>query len=321
MNRLAIQLVGFAFILVMTLGAIQNPYTIDYTEALKRSAITVAKEKNSLYEEIERKASEYEIEPQNAQIHKVWKAMPGLNGLKVDVQQSYRKMQKDGEFHPEKLVFKEIPPKVTLNDLPPAPIYRGHPEKPMVSFLINVAWGNEYIPRMLETLEKYNVTVTFFLEGRWVKKHPDLAKMIVDAGHEIGNHAYSHPDMKTLSPEAIREEIVKTNEIIKATTGIVPKWFGPPSGSFKDDVVKIAAEENMKLVMWTVDTIDWKKPDPNEMVNRVATKVSAGAMILMHPTSSTADGLEKLIQTMKEKEYQIASVSTLLSEERINVKK
>lgn len=321
MNRLALQIVGFAIILILTIGVIQNPFTTDYVGALKQTAITVTKQKDPLYMEIEKKKQEYEIAPQDARIDRVWKAMPGLNGLQVNVAESYQKMKKDGKFNPEKLVYDEVKPKVTLKDLPPSPIYRGHPEKPMVSFLINVAWGNEYIPSMLKTLEKHNVKATFFLDGSWVKKYPDLAKMIVDAGHEIGNHAYTHPDMKTLSPQAIREQIVKTNEIIKATTGITPKWFAPPSGSYKDEVIKIAAEEKMKVIMWTVDTVDWRKPDPVVMVNRVANKVSAGSMILMHPTSSTASGLENLILRIKEKEYQIANVSTLLSEERVKIKK
>ena len=321
MKKLALQVVGFAFILIVTIGVVQTPFTTNYIGALKQTAIMVTKQTDPLYMEIENKKQDYEIAPQDARIDRVWKAMPGLNGIQVNVAESYQKMKMDGKFSPEKLVFDEVKPKVSLEDLPPSPIYRGHPEKPMVSFLINVAWGNEYIPSMLKTLEKHNVKATFFLDGSWVKKYPDLAKMIVDAGHEIGNHAYTHPDMKTLSPQAIREQIVKTNEIIKATTGVTPKWFAPPSGSYKDEVIKIAAEEKMKVIMWTVDTVDWRKPDPVVMVNRVANKVSAGSMILMHPTSSTARGLENLIIRIEEKEYQIANVSTLLSEERVKTKK
>ena len=69
----------------------------------------------------------------------------------------------------------------------------------MVSFIINVAWGNEYLSDMLATLKKHHVSATFFLEGRWVQKNPELAKMIADAGHEVGNHSFTHPDMKNLS--------------------------------------------------------------------------------------------------------------------------
>ena len=61
----------------------------------------------------------------------------------------------------------------------------------------------------------------------------------------------------------IRQEITKTNEVIKATTDIEPEWFAPPSGSYRDEVVKIASEEKMRTIMWSVDTIDWQKPTPD----------------------------------------------------------
>lgn len=118
-------------------------------------------------------------------------------------------------------------PEVHLNDLPPSPIYRGHPEKPMVSFIINVAWGNEYLSDILATLKKDQVSASFFLEGNWVKKNPELAKMIVSAGHEVGNHSYSHPDMKILGAAQTRNQMLKTNEVIEAATGVKPVWFAP----------------------------------------------------------------------------------------------
>ena len=68
----------------------------------------------------------------------------------------------------------------------------------MVSFIINVAWGNEYLSDMLATLKEHHVSATFFLEGRWAQKNPELAKMISEAGHEVGNHSFTHPDMKNL---------------------------------------------------------------------------------------------------------------------------
>ena len=119
----------------------------------------------------------------------------------------------------ENLIFKQVKPIIHLEELPPSPIYKGHPDKPMVSFIINVAWGNEYLSSMLATLKEHHVSATFFLEGRWAQKNPELAKMISEAGHEVGNHSFTHPDMKNLSNDKIRQEITKTNRVIKATTG------------------------------------------------------------------------------------------------------
>jgi peptidoglycan-N-acetylglucosamine deacetylase len=311
------KLLSIFIIGLLSLMIVNNPLTDRYVHGLKEINIPVSGQKNALYMEIEEKAKEYEKPAQDAKIDPVWKALPGYNGLKVDISDSYAKMKKGGKFDPAKLVYIQTSPAVHLKDLPPTAIYKGHPEKPMVAFIINVAWGNEYLGPILETLKKNNVHASFFLEGRWVKENPELAKMIVAAGHEVGNHSYTHPDMKVISSSRIREEIVKTNEVIKATTGKEIAWLAPPSGSYREEVVNIAAEYQLGTVMWSVDTIDWQKPTPDQLVNRVMGKVHKGAMILMHPTDSTAKALDELIKRIKLEKLEINTVSELLSEERI----
>ncbi|WP_456275450.1 polysaccharide deacetylase family protein [Bacillus sp. AK128] len=319
MKRMTLQLFTFSTILLITLGSVQNPYTNGYLSELKQPSNVVSKQIDSLYQEIQSNLEKYEQNPQNAEVDKVWKATPGYNGLKIDVDASYENMKKEGNFDPKKLVFKEVPPSVHLSDLPPEPIYRGHPDKQMVSFLINVAWGNEYIPSMLETLKKHKVYATFFLEGRWVKENPELAKMIVDAGHEVGNHSYNHPNLKTMTASLVREQLVSTNNVIEATTGKKPTWFAPPSGSYRQEVVEIASELEMGTVLWSVDTIDWQKPTPATLVERVLNKVHPGALILMHPTDSTAKSLDSLIVRIKEKNLRIGHVTNTLSEKRVDL--
>ncbi|CAG9607400.1 hypothetical protein NEOCIP111885_01091 [Pseudoneobacillus rhizosphaerae] len=304
-------------IVAIAIFMVNSPLIHDYVSSIKNEAKPVSKAENLLINEIEIQAKKYKIQALDAKIDKVWKAMPGYNGLDVDITASLENMKKQNTFDEKKLVFKQIEPKVHLKDLPPAPIYRGHPDKPMVGFVINVAWGNEYLSNMLETLKKHNIHVTFFLEGRWVQKNPDLAQMIVAAGHEIGNHSFSHPDMKILSSPRTREELIQTNKVIKATTGIIPKWFAPPSGSYRDETVGIAAELNMGTIMWSVDTIDWQKPTVETLLNRVLGKVHNGALILMHPTDSTSKSLDYLINKLKTKNLQIGTVSEVLDEKRI----
>ncbi|MFV8827198.1 polysaccharide deacetylase family protein [Alkalihalobacterium sp. APHAB7] len=317
-SKYGVHLIIFLFIILIAYGTIQNPFSVNYIDQLKQESIMVSKMQDPLYEQIATEAKKYEKEPIDAVADKVWKAVPGYNGVQVDVEASYQKMKKEAAFDKHKLVFREIEPKVHLDDLPPLPIYKGNPEKPMVSLLVNVAWGNEYLPDMLKVMNEHDVKSTFFLDGSWVKNNPKLAKMILEEGHEIGNHAYSHPDMKQLSAARISEELKKTNEVIYATLEVTPKWFAPPSGSFRQEVVDIAANLNMKTIMWSVDTVDWKRPDPQSMAQRVLSKVHPGAMVLMHPTSSTAAGLEQMIVGIKNKGYQIGTVSHLMDESRIN---
>ena len=305
---------------VLMLGLSINPYKAMSKGFNVEGNITTSSEinKDDLYRKIQMFSEQHEIVPIDAKVDRIWKAMPGYNGLSVNIKASYKKMKKSGGFDKNKIVYKEIPPNVHLEDLAPEPIYRGNPQKPMVAFLINVAWGNEYIPGILKALDEHQTKATFFFDGSWVKKNPDLAKMIKEAGHEIGNHAYSHPDLKQRSVAQTTEELQKTNDVIKATLGITPKWFAPPSGSFNEATIQVADQLNMKTILWTVDTVDWRKPATSEMVRRVVSKVENGSMVLMHPTKPTAEGMERMITDIKAKGLQLGTVSDLISEKRVN---
>lgn len=307
----------FLFILTLcTLVFLATPLRFEQAESVKMpTAFTSEKDLKQI---IDSYAKTMRIKPENAIVDSVWKAIPGYNGLTVDIEASFNRMAPSGKFDESLVVYKELPPAVRLADLPPSPIYKGNPEKPMVTFLINVAWGDEFIRPMLDVLDKHDVKVTFFLDGSWTAKTPDLVKEIYRQGHEIGNHAYSHPDLAKSSSSKTRDELRKTNEIIEKTIGVKPTWFGPPSGSFTDETIAIARDEGMLTVLWTVDTVDWKQPDSNEMVNRVLSKVDNGSMILMHPTKPTAEGMDRLINGIKEKGLTIGTVSGLLSEKRID---
>ncbi|WP_284139998.1 MULTISPECIES: polysaccharide deacetylase family protein [unclassified Virgibacillus] len=309
-----ITLIVFAILFFTAYSEDYNPFTASFDQSL--NTMQVVKKEAPLYKEIQAKAETYNKAPQDAYIDKVWKKTPGRNGLQVNISKSYQNMKKKGMFSEKLLVYDQLSPKVSLQDLPAAPIYRGHPEKKMVAFLINVSWGTEYVPGILSQLKKNNVKATFFIEGKWAKENADFVKMIDDEGHLIGNHAYNHPDMARISNQAILEQINQTNEILEAIIGKTPKWFAPPSGSFSDSVVEVAHNLKMETILWTVDTIDWKNPSVSVMMNRVMDKVHPGAMILMHPTASVEKGIDQMIQEIKKKGYKISTVDKLLSEDR-----
>jgi peptidoglycan-N-acetylglucosamine deacetylase len=310
----------FIGIVAMTFSSLHSYKDFYLSQFLpERNEFSAATAKaDPLYQEIVDYAKKHDIPPVNAKIDPVWKAIPGYNGLKTDLKASYKNMKKAGVFNPNKMVTHEVAPKVHLKDLPPSPIYRGNPNKNMVSLLINVAWGDDYLPQMIKTLDKYHVKATFFLDGTWTKEHPDLAMMILEEGHEIGNHAYNHPDLTRKSRQETKNQIEKTNQVIKATLDISPKWFAPPSGSFNQATIDIAHSLNMYTILWTVDTVDWKHPNPSEMVQRVVSSVGPGSMILMHPTDSTAEGLSQLILDIENRGYKLGTVSDMMSEKRIS---
>lgn len=279
--------------------------------------------RQDLLEWIRAEAPNRRIEPQNAVIDNVWKAIPGYNGREVDVEATYGQaralgVKAGGDPDAFPWVYKVLRPKVGLDDLGPSPIYRGNPNKPMVGLMINVAWGNEYLPSILDTLEKEKVHATFFFDGSWLSKNGALAQEIVRKGHEASNHAYSHPDMSRLSPARQRDEIAKTESLLKTKLGVSNRWFAPPSGDFNEKTVEIASEYGLKTVLWTLDTIDWKNPPASGVVVKVSARAQAGTLILMHPTPTTKDALPGIIRAIRAKGLVPGTVAETLSAERLD---
>src|SRR5699024_8112647 len=135
-------------------------------------------------------------------------------------------------------------------------------------------------------------------------------------GFEVGNHSYSHPDMSKLSVHKNREELDKTNYMIQSITGQKVKWFAPPSGSWNQPLINEVKKMDMETILWTADTIDWQKPSPGIIVQRIMRKSENGAIVLMHPTSSTSKALEELITRLQKRGYKLVDISTLLDETR-----
>lgn len=274
-------------------------------------------EQNILVETIMKEAEKRKIAPINAKIDPVWKAIPGYNGLEVDVEETLKLAQH--HLTPNKInyVMKEVQPSIQLEDLGPHPIYKGNPKKPMVSLMINVAWGNEYLPSMLETLRKENVHATFFLDGSWLKKNVEMAKKIQSEGHELSNHAYSHKDMRSITRSKAAQEISKTEDLLKQQLAVKNTLFAPPSGYYNQETIQVASEFKLQTVLWTFDTLDWKNPGANRILGRLSTSVEPGTLLLMHPTISSKEALPGMIRIIKNKGLTIGTVSELLSSKRV----
>lgn len=270
---------------------------------------------------LEAEAVKLRIEPIDALNDRVWKAIPGYNGREADVLATHKLALSTGwlpgSTDPVPWVFKELEPRKQLKDIQLQPIYRGNPAKPMVALMINVAWGEEYLAPMLKMLEEEGVHATFFFDGTWLSKHMDLAKQIKEAGHELSNHAYTHPSMSKLNYERQLAEISKTETLLKQLEAN-NSWFAPPSGDFNATTVRAAYDLGLRTVLWTLDTVDWKKPTPSDIVTRIEAGVSPGTLILMHPTASAQGALAGIIKVIKQKGYTPGTVSATLSSSRID---
>lgn len=163
---------------------------------------------------------------------------------------------------------------------------------------------------ILETLEKYSAKATFFMLGSQVEKFPEIAKNVSDAGHELANHSWSHPDLRKLNIEGIKDEILNTTEVIESATGSkVTGGFRPPYGAFNDTV---RAQTDMPIILWDVDTLDWQHRNPNQLLTHVKNKTRDGSIILMHDIhQSTADGLDAVLSFLKDEGYTFVTISEL----------
>ncbi|MCL6635355.1 MAG: polysaccharide deacetylase family protein [Peptococcaceae bacterium] len=193
-----------------------------------------------------------------------------------------------------------------------APVYHGSAREKKIALTFNVVWGEEYIPQILESLNEYSVPATFFIGGQWAESFPGLVRDIAGAGHELGSHGYSHPHPDRISLQANIEEIRKTEEILIRIAGKKPDLFAPPYGERGEAVLRAAEEAGYTTILWSIDTIDWQRPEPGVIVRRVTAKACNGAIVLMHPTAPTAQALPQIIRELKGQGYELVKVSTLL---------
>ncbi|XEC97157.1 polysaccharide deacetylase family protein [Paenibacillus tarimensis] len=300
-----------------------NDSIAQYVTSVKRNAGAVpamasfdSQGDQGLYDRIVAEANNRKVAPVDAKVDRVWKAIPGYNGIEVDIEKTFR-TAKASPNDPIRFFYREVAPKVNLEDLGRYPIYKGNPNKKMAALMINVAWGNEYLDPMLEVLEQERVKATFFFDGTWLKKNADTAKKIQSFGHELSNHAYSHPNMSTLGRTAAYQQIAKTESLLKETLGVKNRWFAPPSGDYNQMTVDVAAEQGLKTVLWTVDTVDWKKPSPEWIVRKISLQIEPGALVLMHPTASSSQALPGIIREIKRKGIVLGTVSETLSPDRV----
>lgn len=195
----------------------------------------------------------------------------------------------------------------------PEVFYKGIKNEKTIAFACNIDWGNEYIPKMLDIFSEKGIKITFFPTGKWAEKNPELVKMIYNSGHEIGNHGYNHLDYDKISYERNKEEILKSHVIIKDIIKTEPIYFAPPSGAFNDNTIRAARDLNYKVILWSIDTIDWRKDSTKDIiVGRVKEKLHESAILLMHPTEETVKALPEIIDYLFQNGYKIGTISSVL---------
>ncbi|WP_164520506.1 polysaccharide deacetylase family protein [Specibacter cremeus] len=166
-------------------------------------------------------------------------------------------------------------------------------------------------PRLLTMLEKAGVGATFFAVGGAANYSPQLVKAEHDAGFTVGNHTWSHPDLRRLSPGAVVDQIQRTNIAVKAATREEPTLMRPPFGGV-DQMVR--QNVGMPIIFWSVDSLDWLTRDPAKYIPAIMRQVSPGAIVLEHDIhATTVDHQVELIADLQRAGYTLVTVPQLFS--------
>ncbi|RWZ54429.1 LysM peptidoglycan-binding domain-containing protein [Halobacillus fulvus] len=205
----------------------------------------------------------------------------------------------------------------TVSAAPSTFVTKGNTSEKVVALTFDDGSDGTNISHILQTLSQYNVKATFFLTGSGTNNHPSSIRAIVNQGHEIGNHSYSHPDFTKLSSSQIASELKRTEDIIKQVTGVSTKpLFRAPFGAVNSNVLKAVGDAGYTHTLhWNIDTLDWKGLTKNDITIRVLNGIEPGSIILMH-TGAGAGGtryaLPDIIQELDALGYEFVTVSQLL---------
>nr|WP_092069666.1 polysaccharide deacetylase family sporulation protein PdaB [Dendrosporobacter quercicolus]NSL47549.1 polysaccharide deacetylase family sporulation protein PdaB [Dendrosporobacter quercicolus DSM 1736]SDL93969.1 polysaccharide deacetylase family sporulation protein PdaB [Dendrosporobacter quercicolus] len=189
-------------------------------------------------------------------------------------------------------------------------------DQKVVALTFDHSWGNKFTPSILDTLQTNNLKVTFFIMGPWAQKYPEVAQRMAKDGHEIASHGYRHENYGDKTAEWVKSDIEKAHAQIKEVTGVEPKLLRPPNGHYSQQSLKTTDELGYKTIIWNVDSLDWKNPGRDVIVERVAKRLKPGAIILLHASDTpvqTAEALPILIEKIKSEGYQIVTVGELLT--------
>lgn len=173
--------------------------------------------------------------------------------------------------------------------------------------------------KILDLLKQYDAKATFFVVGSRVEKHPEIVKREFEEGHEIGNHSFSHPSFERIGSHLMTTELDKTQESVFKAVGQKPILFRPPGGSYNESIVQFCKNNGLLMILWSwhQDTLDWRKPGVDRIVNKVLKNAHNGDIVLMHDfvsnSTQTSDALEIILPELKKRGYSFVTISELLS--------
>ena len=185
--------------------------------------------------------------------------------------------------------------------------------KPIVALTFDDG-PSEYTPKVLELLEQYGCTATFFMLGNRMAHYPDAVRLVAESENEIASHSWNHANLVTLSYQDMLENVLMSKNKIKTMTGRDAQFLRAPYGMNNKDLFTVCGKLDLVLVHWSNDSMDWDVKTPEEVYERVLNQLQNGDIILCHDTyEHTVIALETLLPELINRGYQVVSVAELLS--------
>ncbi len=187
------------------------------------------------------------------------------------------------------------------------------PTKPMVALTFDDGPNEDYTPKVLDILLKYQAYATFCINGKNIVNNEELLKKMVYEGHELANHTFSHYDLTTLNKEEIKDEIAKNQaEVFRVLPEYKLQYIRPPYGHYNEDVIDAMG---MAPLLWDIDSGDWEEPNAEAIYNTVMNNISDGDIVIFHDDNpETIKALNNIIPALQKKGFQLVTVSQLTHE-------
>ena len=188
-------------------------------------------------------------------------------------------------------------------------------EKKQIALTFDDGPNEKWTEKYLELLAEKDIKATFFMLGKNAERHPDLVRKVAEAGHDIGIHSYDHADLKREDYNAIQEDLIHSQDTIAQITGVAPTLFRPPYGSIDAQVIEVAKDQGLLMVLWNVDPQDWLLDTKEKVAKAVLEHIEPGNIVVMHEGKAVTYGaLPIIIDTLKEEGYEFVTIGELVYE-------
>ena len=195
--------------------------------------------------------------------------------------------------------------------------YMEDTKKKVIYLTFDAGYENGYTEKILDVLKKHEAPAAFFLVGNYLETSPELVKRMVDEGHIVGNHTFTHPDMSQIATEeSFSEELSKLEAKYEKITGKkMKKFYRPPQGKYSEANLKMAQELGYKTIFWSLAYVDWYESDQptyDEAFDKLIPRIHPGAIVLLHSTSKTnCEILDELLTKWEGMGYSFKSLDEL----------